>query len=362
MAATRGVSPLTGVPVKRVREGVYQIVSPFPEYHRREAYAQRLELEAHPRVTRGLPYVLPYFVCSRGDTLLVDCGWNTQDAYAALEEQLAEVGCGIGDIQTLVLTHAHPDHCGLAGRLKAEAGCSVWLHELEIPFLRTRYQEPEVVLDALESWFARHGVPPGDRTDLERGSMALRFLVAELHPDRPVRGGETLQVGDFLFEVIWTPGHSPGHICLYEPNHRLLLSGDHVLPTITPNVSLHPQQRQNPLSDFLESLDRVAGLEIRRMLPAHEWDIEDFQGRIRALRDHHRARLEDMLAAVGHHESVTALEVAQRVQWTTGSYESFPPWMKRAAIGEALSHLVYLAGQGRLVQREEDGLVRFQRA
>ncbi len=348
--------------MKRIREGIYQTVTPFPEYHRREAYAQRLELEAHPRVTRGLPYVLPYFITSRGDTLLVDCGWNTQDAYEALEEQLAEVGASVRDIQTLVLTHAHPDHCGLGGRIQAESGCSVWLHELEIPFLRTRYQEPEHVLNQLEAWFARHGVPPGDRTDLERASMALRFLVAELHPDHPVKGGEMLRVGDFAFEVIWTPGHSPGHICLYEPNHRLLLSGDHVLPTITPNVSLHPQQRPNPLADFLASLQHVASLTIDRMLPAHEWDIEDFQGRIRQLLGHHQARLEDMLAVVGHHESVTALEVAQRVRWTTGSYDSFPPWMKRAAIGEALSHLIYLAQEGRLRRHEEDGLVRFQRA
>lgn len=346
--------------MKRIREDIYQIVTPFPDFQRAESYSLRHELEAHPRVTRGLPYVLPYFIASRGDTLLVDCGWNTQDAYTALQEQLAEAGCGIGDIQTLVLTHAHPDHCGMAGRLKAETGCSVWLHELETPFLRTRYLAPEELMDRLEQWYARHGVPSDDRDEIERGSMAMRFLVAELHPDRALKGGEHIKVGDFAFELIWTPGHSPGHIVLYEPNHELLISGDHVLPSITPNVSSHPQQRESPLADYLASLDKIAGLRVRRMLPAHEWDIGDFQQRIRDLRIHHDERLDDMIAAVGRRQAVTALEVAQRVHWTTGPYEALPAWMKRAAIGEALAHLIYLTGQGRLVQSEEDGIVLFQ--
>lgn len=348
--------------MKRIQPGIHQIVTPFPEYEREEAYRMRHDLEAHPRVTRGLPYVLPYFISSRGDTLLVDCGWNTDDTYEALQEQLAEVGARIADVQTLVLTHAHPDHCGLAGRLKKEAGCTVWMHEVEAGFLRSRYASPEELLDRMDIWYRRHGVSEDDRPELERGSMPMRFFVAVFEPDKLATGGERLQVGDFIFELIWTPGHSPGHLCLYEPNHELLISGDHILPTITPNVSLHPQQRANPLQDFLDSIEKVAKLKVRRTLPAHEWDFADFHKRIDELRVHHLARLEDMLEAVGSEGPVTATEVAQRVRWTTGSYESLPAWMKRAAIGEALSHLVYLVHQKRLQMLEDEGSVTFQRA
>lgn len=346
--------------MKRVRDGFYQIVTPFPEYERRESYRLRSELEAHPRVTRGLPYVLPYFITSQGENLLVDCGWKTDDAYLALSEQLREIGSDIAGLQALLITHAHPDHCGLAGRLKAETACTVWMHEIEAGFLKSRYLSPEALLEQIDRWLQKHGVPAEERDELERGSMPLRFLVEPVEPDHPVQGGEYVRVGEFAFEVIWTPGHSPGHICLYEPNLRLLLTGDHVLPAITPNVSLHPQQRENPLADYLESLERVARLKVDRILPAHEWDIDWFQRRLEELRGHHEARLEAMLAAVGNQGAVTAAEVARRVAWTTGSYESFPAWMKRAAIGETLAHLCYLVSQGRLRQFEEDGQVLFQ--
>ena len=348
--------------MKRIREGIYQLVVPFPEFARQEAYRQREELEAHPRVTRGLPYALPYFIVSRGETMLVDCGWNTDDGYAALREQLQEIGSDVSDIRDLVVTHAHPDHCGLAGRLKAESGCAVWMHEREVGFLGSRYFSPERLLEEMDRWFQRYGVPPEDRPEIERGSMPMRHFVARLNPDRLVKGGEQLKVGDFVFEIIWTPGHSPGHICLYEPNHRLLLTGDHVLPAITPNVSLHPQQERNPLAEYIESLERVGHLEVERMLPAHEWDIDWFQRRIQEIRDHHQARLEEMLAAVGSDGVATAVEVARQVEWATGRYDTFPAFMKRAAIGETLAHLHYLVEQGRLKEVEEDGRILFQAA
>lgn len=348
--------------MKRVYEDIYQIVSPFPEFQRKEAYQFRQDLEANPRVTKGLPYVLLYYTVSKGETMLVDCGWNTDDALLALQEQLRDIGSDVTDVRQLLLTHAHPDHCGLGGRLKELAGCTVHLHELEAAFLGSRYDAPEELLRRMDGWLAQNGVPEEERTELERASMPMRFFVAHLEPDQRLKGGEVIQVGDFVFEVIWTPGHAPGHVCLYEPNHRLLLSGDHVLPTITPNVSLHPQQRENPLQDYLDSLEKVASLKVDKMLPAHEWDIDWFQKRIQQMSGHHLGRLEDMLEAVGKNGAASAADVARRLRWTTGNYESFPPFMKRAAIGEALAHLRFLAREGRLIEQEEDGVLLFQSA
>jgi glyoxylase-like metal-dependent hydrolase (beta-lactamase superfamily II) len=236
------------------------------------------------------------------------------------------------------------------------------MHEAEAGFLQSRYVAPDELLKHMDEWAARHGVPPEDRPDIERGSMPMRFFVSTFEPDRMAKGGERLDIGDYSFEIVWTPGHSPGHICLYDEQKQLLLTGDHVLPTITPNVSLHPQQRENPLQDYLDSIEKVASLKVKQVLPAHEWDFEDLQKRLAVMRTHHVSRLDDMLVAVGNEGAVTATDVARRVKWTTGGYESFQPWMKRAAIGEALSHLMYLVHQGRLATHEDQGRLLFQRS
>lgn len=252
--------------MKRVHEGIYQLITPFPDYQKHEAYRLRDDLEAHPRVTRGLPYVLPYLITSRGDNLLLDCGWSTDEAHQALSEQLADIGTGIPDLQKLVITHAHPDHCGLAGRLKQESGCLVALHELEADFMRTRYEKPEELLDSLEAWYARWGVPPDDREEMERGSMPMRFFVTPSEIDTPLEGGEIFEVGDFALEVIWTPGHSPGHICLYEHNHQLLFTGDHVLPD-------NHAECQHPSAAARESLARLPGQPEEGGRPQRQEDV-----------------------------------------------------------------------------------------
>ena len=164
--------------MKRIQEGLWQIVTPFPELARHEAYKQREELEAHPRTTRGLPYVLPYFIASRGETMLVDCGWNTDDGYAAIREQLQNLGSDSSAIRDLVITHAHPDHCGLAGRLKAESGCSVWMHEREVGFLGRRNFSPEKLMEEMERWSQRHGAPAGDRPKIASESMPMPLIGA----------------------------------------------------------------------------------------------------------------------------------------------------------------------------------------
>ena len=105
-------------------------------------------------------------------------------------------------------------------------------------------------------------------------------------------GGEQLPIGRFEFEVWWTPGHSPGHICFLERGKKFILTGDHVLPTITPNISLHPQQQGNPLGDYIASLKRLEDLDVDTVLPAHEYSFTDLRGRLREIEQHHDERLQ----------------------------------------------------------------------
>jgi glyoxylase-like metal-dependent hydrolase (beta-lactamase superfamily II) len=133
-----------------------------------------------------------------------------------------------------------------------------------------------------------------------------------------------------------------------------------VLPTITPNISLHPQQQGNPLGDYIASLKRLEDLDVTTVLPAHEYTFTDLRARLRSIEHHHEERLQEMMECVGDGPR-TAFEVARRVKWVTGMLDSFSPWMQRAALGETLSHLDYLVIEGRLSKRLENGIQYYER-
>ena len=337
----------------KIADGVYQLLTPFPQYEFEEAKKLRRELEEKPRVTKGLPYVLPYLIKDRGETLLIDCGWNTDPAFDALSEGMREHGADIADLTKLVITHVHPDHYGMSGRLKQVSSCEVLMHQKEAEVIATRYLAPRNLTQEMERYMEQHGVPPLQAPEMSRGSMGMLDKVQPAQADVQVHGGEVVRAGGFEFEVVWTPGHAPGHICLYEPNRKLLFSGDHILPTITPNVSMHAQAGGNPLGDYMHSLEIVAELDVEHVLPAHEFDIKDLKKRVLEIRDHHRERLDEMHRCVD--AGATAWDVAGRVKWATGSLADFEPFMQRAAVGETLSHLELLFEQGRLSKVKRDG-------
>lgn len=338
----------------QIIDGIYQLLTPFPQFTYEDAKKLRYELEKQPRVTRGLPYVLPYLIKAGGETILVDCGWNTDAAYAALEEGMKEHGSHPTEVTKLVITHVHPDHYGMAGRLKQLSSCDVIIHEKDAEVINTRYFAPKGLMDQMAEFMKLNGVPSMETPQMAQGSMGMLGNVAPVPPDTEVKGGEVIKAGDFDFEIIWTPGHSPGHICLYEPNRKVLFTGDHILPTITPNVSIHSQTSGSPLGEYMRSLDLLVELDVEYVLPAHEFDIKELKKRIKEIEDHHDVRLEEMMQSIDRGGS-TAWEVASRVKWATGMLTDFEPFMQRAAVGETIAHLEYLFERGQLakVRREE---------
>ena len=333
----------------KIIDGIYQLLTPFPQFTFEDAKALRRQLADHPRVTKGLPYVLPYLIKDGDDTVLVDCGWNTDSAYAALEDGMKEHGSHPNEITKLVITHVHPDHYGMAGRLKQLSSCELVLHEKDAEVITSRYFAPKNLMDDMASFMESNGVPPLDTPNMSRGSMGMIGMVSAVPPDTAVKGGETFKVGDFDFEIIWTPGHSPGHIVLYEPNRKILLTGDHILPTITPNVSIHAQTHGSPLGDYMRSLRLLIDLDVEIVLPAHEFEIHDLKKRIHEIEGHHEERLDEMVSCVDGGGS-TAWDVAGRVKWATGMLTDFEPHMQRSAVGETLAHLEFLFEQGRLAK------------
>lgn len=311
-----------------------------------------------PIPDNGLGFVNAYLVKTPEGCLLVDVGWNTEGCYRALASQLRAAGVSFGDLRYIIVTHAHPDHYGLVGRLVQETQATLVLHEIEKAFIEPRYLSADGLVAEMDHWLRINGVPPEARPSMSRGSLAMLGLVAVAMPDQLVRGGEHLRIGGFDLEVLWTPGHSAGHICLYEAGRKILMSGDHVLPDTTPNVSMHVQSMSNPLADYLCALDRVAALPVDLVLPAHGAPFADLSGRIAAIKTHHERRKAEILAALSV-GPMTAYQVASIISWSTMGvpWDQLEGFVRRMAVTETLSHLELLFAQGSLRKDLREGLV-----
>ena len=176
-------------------------------------------------------------------------------------------------------------------------------------------------------------------------------------PDVLFEDGRDVDLPGWALRTVWTPGHSPGHVCFYSDEQRLLLSGDHVLPRITPNIWVHAQQYPNPLGDYLESLLKVRNLDDDEVLPAHEYRFADLAGRIDEIITHHAERLDEIEGLVPSPPGSTAWEISLRLHWSRPWHE-IQPFMQRQANGETLAHFVLLELHGRMIRDGADaGLV-----
>ncbi len=324
-----------------IAPGVYQVKVPIPN--------------------NPLGFLNSYLVAGKDGWFMVDTGWYTEDAFEALQAGLKELGLVLTDIDTMIITHVHPDHFGLAGRIKQVSPKTRLLaHRWEADLIESRYIKFSALRDKMGAMMDRHGVPRVDLSTLQSASMpALKFVTITM-PDEALYGGETISTGVYDLEVIWTPGHSPGHICLYEPKNRLLFAGDHVLPDITPNISYHVQSGDNPLGDFINALRKLENLPVSRVLPAHQQIFEDLRGRIAAIVEHHEHRKREVLQAI-RNGCRTAYDISARITWDIPgmTWEQFPPLEKRSAVTETVAHLECLRWEGKVTRRTGDGVIHY---
>jgi len=254
------------------------------------------------------------------------------------------------------ITHMHADHSGLVSTLAGE-GARIYFGWADAEIIRSTAPEHwEKQID-----FAHKCGFPGE--ELER---AIRS-----HPGRRYspntslnlcvsKDGDTISIGDYLFECIETPGHTAGHICLYEPSKKIFICGDHILVDITPNITLSSEER-NPLKEYLMSLDKVYDLDVELVLPGHRSIFRDQKERIRELKQHHQTRLKEVISILGKGKQ-NVFQVASQMTWDIDykSWDLFPPAQKWFAFGEAMAHLKYLEEEGKVERQiEGQGLVFF---
>jgi glyoxylase-like metal-dependent hydrolase (beta-lactamase superfamily II) len=324
-------------PVEEVRPGLWSIPVPIPNNH--------------------LRYVLVYALELDNGVAIVDAGWNTDEAWSALGAGLEQAGGSLADVAAVVVTHIHPDHYGLAGRVREHSGAWIGLHPADAKLVVDRYEHADGLVGRQGDLLTMAGVEKPERTELAGASMPVLANVSDGTPDRLIEDGERLDLGTWDLRAIWTPGHSPGHLCLYSEAQRVLLAGDHLLPRISPNISVHTQQVANPLGDYLDSLLRVRSLDADEVLPGHEYRFSGLDARVDQLIEHHEARCEEVVAIVAERSTATAWEVTRGLVWSR-AIDDFPGYLRRAALGEALAHLVLLEARGRL-RREGTAPARF---
>ncbi|MCW3491590.1 MBL fold metallo-hydrolase [Dethiobacter alkaliphilus] len=295
-----------------------------------------------------------YIIQSGGRHLMIDTGFNREECLQVLKEAIHKLNVDLKKTDILI-THMHADHSGLVADLAAEgatAYCSAedadtinadathW--EAMRIFTMTGGFPPEVFQNAIE----KH---PGYKY---RSTVKVDFNIVD--------DGDQFPFGDFEFTCIKTPGHTRGHMCLYEPDKKIFISGDHILQDITPNISLW-SDKYDPLHDYLQSLDRVNQLEISLVLPGHRSLIKDCGGRIKELQEHHETRAQEVIDILKS-DAKSAYEVAAEMTWdmTYDSFEEFPVAQKWFATGEALAHLKYLEGRGRLTREKNDNIIYYK--
>ena len=309
----------------------------------------------------ALEFINVYVIKGDSGYLLVDAGWNTDESFNALKNGMAEIGADIKDISQILVTHIHPDHYGMAGRIKKLSGATLAMHHIEQGFIDSRYISMDFLINQIDRLLLANGVPPKMIETLAKATVGLEQYVVPAYPDITIHDGQIISTGDFTFKVIWTPGHSSGHVCLYEPEKRVILSGDHILPGITPNVSVHPQAIENPLGRYYDSLNALKKLDVVIALPGHEKPFTGFGKRIDKILQHHEQRNREILAALGD-KSRTSFQIAQEVSWgLKGTWQSLPDFHKRMAILETLSHLEMMAARGQVDRMPGVDIMLFRR-
>jgi glyoxylase-like metal-dependent hydrolase (beta-lactamase superfamily II) len=326
-------------PVEEVTGGVWSIPVPIPD--------------------NPLRYVLTYLIEHQSGFLMVDPGWNHPDSWTALTTGLAAAQIPMSAITAVVITHVHPDHHGLSGAVREQSGAWIAMHEREDAWL-AGLAEPSDIRAGMLSYMRLSGAPPEHLAELSARQPAGGPGRGMARADRTLTHGDLIDVPGLEMRAIWTPGHSPGHLCFHLESRGLLLTGDHVLPRITPNISVY-DLTSSPLDDYLDSLAALRGIESGEVLPAHEYRFTDLDARLDALAEHHQERLDEVSQALSAvPDGLSAWQVALRVSWSR-PWDQLGPFQHQAALGEVSAHLRHLERHGRARRTEADGTALWHR-
>ncbi|SHN62729.1 MBL fold metallo-hydrolase [Desulfitobacterium chlororespirans] len=288
-----------------------------------------------------------YIVLAGDRPLILDTGFDLEACKSAFMEGVEELQIDLKKTD-LVLSHMHVDHTGLADFL-AEQGCQVYIGKKDGILLNNYRTSPGLIMSELNKVLNLGG-------EMNSTEKAI-FDTTPKKPlvYTPLNEGDCLETGLYQWEVINIPGHSPGHIGLYERKHKLFFGGDHILNEITPNITFF-HYKIDSLGNFIRSLEKIRRYDIEQVFPAHRSLIANHRQRIDELTAHHQERLVEIAEILGDGKK-TVGQTAARMHWELryNSWDDFPLAQKWFASGEAMAHLEHLVHKGEVRRVNHDG-------
>jgi glyoxylase-like metal-dependent hydrolase (beta-lactamase superfamily II) len=301
-----------------------------------------------PMAGNPMRYVNGYLVEEPDGYTLIDCGWKADDVLAALHAGLAAAGAALLEVKRLFVTHFHFDHYGLAATLRRAGVGELGMHRLDWQFVSLILSDPVRMDNAADEFIARNGLRVEalleDEIDHHRRSELSE-------PTRALEDGDR----SGRLRAVWTPGHSPGHLCFVDERSGKMFTGDHVLDPVTPHVGIWHASRGDALGEYNASLRKVAAIGAAGVLPAHGEPFPDLTRRVDELLAHHEVRDAGVLAAL-RAGARNAAEVARALPWTRRNkpFSELEEPHQQFAVAETIAHLENLRARG--LVRRDDGL------
>ena len=319
----------------------------------RQAGIQRLAIPTPFAVGRVNCYLI------EDDPLtLVDTGPNSGKALDELQRQLAELGHSLESIELVILTHQHLDHLGLAEIVSEHSGADVAAIDVAVPFFENFADDAERDDQYAAALMRAHGIAEDTVVALRSVSRSFRGWGSHAKITRPLQDGETLELRDRKLEVQHRPGHSPSDTLFWDDERKILIAADHLLGHISSNPLLSrpldgSNERPKALLTYLESLERTRELPVEIVLTGHGDPVTNHRELIDERFAMHERRAEKIYALVAE-QPRTAHEIAQNLWGNVAVTQAF------LTLSEVIGHLDLLIRDGRVVESEDDGLVRFQ--
>jgi len=299
-----------------------------------------------------LKYLNSYIIKDHERSLIIDTGLNRKECLEAMHKGLDTVGIDLSK-SDIFITHLHADHFGLVSELATDS--------TNIFFSRPdkELMDSWEGFGAMVAYAGQNGFPEDQLKAAIDKHPGAKYGSDWIPESKVLDDGDGIDVGAYHFKCVATPGHTMGHTCLYEPNKKILVAGDHILIDITPNIQCW-SDTDNHLKHYLASLDKVHKLQVDLVLPGHRRLIDNHRARIAELKKHHALRLDEVLAILNK-GSMSAFEVAAHMSWDIDCerWDQFPVAQKWFATGEALAHLRYLEEEAKVVRKRAAETIKF---
>lgn len=298
-----------------------------------------------------------YVIKDKDKNLVLDTGYHMDETLESMKEGLSELGLEIKDTE-LFLTHMHADHTGLSYDFYKE-GCRVYMGEVDGELVTNAVNGS--YWDFVQALFEYYAVKKGEI--VLNDHPGYLYQPKKLPEFTSVKEGQVIKTGDYEFEVLNIKGHTPGHMGLYERNHKILFCGDTILETITPNITFWGFDNGDMLGVYINTLLELKKMDIDHVFSTHRKLLVDYRERIDTIIHHHVLRLQEILDAMESDTEYTIRDISPRISWRikADSWDDFPPAQKFFASGETMAHVYHLVETGHVKMEERSGRLYFKK-